>query len=60
MLGLTDSSQIYMVDFGLAKAFRDSSGRHMHYAESKVTCRNDVRASAMVEKWRLRDSGYGG
>ena len=50
MLGLTDSSQIYMVDFGLAKAFRDSSGRHMHYAESKVSGRNDVRASAMVEK----------
>ena len=24
-----------MVDFGLAKAYRDSSGRHMHYAESK-------------------------
>ena len=35
VLGLNDSSQIYMVDFGLAKTFRDSSGRHMHYAESK-------------------------
>ena len=35
VLGLTDSSQIYMVDFGLAKTFRDSSGKHMHYAESK-------------------------
>ena len=35
MLGLNDSSQIYMVDFGLAKTFRDSSGRHVHYAESK-------------------------
>ena len=36
VLSLSDFSQIYVIDFGLTKSFRDSSGKHVHYAESKV------------------------
>lgn len=34
-IGRIDFGQIYIIDFGLSKYFRDSSGKHIPYTQNK-------------------------
>jgi serine/threonine protein kinase len=35
VIGRTDSSLIYMIDFGLAKYYRDTQGKHIPFISDK-------------------------